>query len=418
MGSTFGPDCEPDEVGLDPDRIARIVPFFRERYVDTGRITGFQVVVSRAGRIALCEESGTSDRSSGRPLARDCAFRIFSMTKPVTSVALMMLYEEGRFQLDHPVSRWIPGFADLRVWMDGTPDAPLTRFPEREMTIRDLLTHTSGLTYGYMSRHPVDELYRRRQINASVRLAGTGLATSADLVESLTTVPLLFSPGSQWSYSVATDVVGRLVEIISGLPLDRFFQERILGPLGMHDTGFVVGPDVASRMAALEGRGADGALAVLDPGGPDSAWARPTTLLSGGAGLASTAHDYLRFTRMLLGKGALDGVRILSRRTVEYMTGNHLPTGGDLGTMGLASWDGYSYLGVGFGLGFAVVIDPVRAQTIGSAGEYNWGGAASTLFWVDPAEELVAMLFAQTMPSINETTRRELMALVYGAVAR
>jgi CubicO group peptidase (beta-lactamase class C family) len=418
MSVTFGPDCEPDEIGLDPARLGRIVPFFRERYVDTGRITGFQVVVSRGGRVALCAESGTSDRSSGRPLERDCAFRIFSMTKPVTSVALMMLYEEGRFQLDQPVSRWIPGFADLRVWMDGTADAPLTRLPEREMTVRDLLTHTSGLTYGFMSRHPVDELYRRRQINASVRLAGTGLATSSDLVDELTTVPLLFSPGSRWSYSVATDVVGRLVEIISGLSLDRFFQERILGPLGMHDTGFVIGPDVATRMAALEGRGANGAVHVLDPAGSESAWAQPTTLFSGGAGLASTAHDYLRFTRMLLGKGELDGVRILGRRTVEYMTGNHLPTGGDLGTMGLASWDGYSYLGVGFGLGFAVVIDPVRAQTIGSAGEYNWGGAASTLFWVDPAEEIIAMLFAQTMPSINETTRRELMALVYGAVTR
>ncbi len=310
-----------------------------------------------------------------------------------------------------------PGFADLRVWKDGTPDAPITGFPEREMTVRDLLTHTSGLTYGFMSRHPVDELYRRHQISASIRLAGTGASSTADLVERLATMPLLFSPGSQWSYSVATDVVGRLVEVMSGQSLDAFVQERILGPLGMHDTAFVVGPDQAERMASLEALGPDGRLGVIDPAGAATAWAKPTSLISGGGGLASTARDYHRFTQMLLQGGALDGARVLSRRTVEYMTSNHLPTGGDLGTMGLPSWDGFSYLGVGFGLGFAVVLDPVRAQTIGSAGEYNWGGAASTLFWVDPAEEIVAMLFAQTMPSINETTRREMMALVYGSVA-
>ena len=410
--------ADASEVGMDQQRLARIPAYFEQNYVDTGRLAGFQVVVARQGQVVLRAECGCADLASAARMAPDTLFRIYSMTKPITSVALMTLYEQGRFQLDDPVHRHLPALADLRVFAGGGASQALTSAAQRPVTIRDLLTHTSGLTYGFMDRHPVDAIYRARGITGPDRRnPGTACATTAEMVDRLSEVPLLFSPGTQWSYSVATDVVGRLVEVISGQRLDVFMQQRIFGPLGMVDTVFDLRADHADRLAANYVTAADGSLEILDPAGAASALSIPATFHSGGGGLVSSAHDYHRFTQMLLGGGTLDGVRVLGRKTVEFMTVNHLPTGGDLATMGMATWDGYSYLGVGFGLGFAVVLDPVRAQTIGSAGEYNWGGAASTLFWVDPAEELVAMLFAQVMPSVNDTTRRELQALVYQALA-
>ena len=286
-------------------------------------------LVARRGQVASAACFGRADVASGAPLTADTIFRIYSMTKPITSVGLLTLYEEGQFQIDDPVSRFIPEFADLRVWEDGTPEAYRTTFPEREMQIRDLLTHTSGLTYGFMSRHPVDALYRRRGVEGRAVLGPSEAPPVKDLAEmvgKLTEVPLMFSPGTRWSYSVATDVCGRLIELISGRPLDVFLRERIFEPLGMADTGFSVPGDSVDRLAACYSRTAKDPLLLTDAP-TTSSYLSPPSFLSGGGGLVSTASDYLTFAHMLLDSGELDGVRVLGRKTVEYMTTNHLPSG-------------------------------------------------------------------------------------------
>ena len=410
---------DPSEVGLSADRLARIPAFLEQRYLAPGRLPGFTLVVHRAGRTAHLSCQGMADVASGTPLGPDTIVRIYSMSKPITSVAIMALYEEGLFQLDDPVSRFLPSWADLRVWADGTPSRFTTSLPEREMKIRDLLTHTAGLTYGFMARHPVDALYRHRGV-------ASPQSTIEELCDQLAEIPLLFSPGSRWNYSVATDVVGRLVEVISGQPFDQFLQERIFDPLGMVDTGFSVPEDQAHRLAtnyALpslspfplpEGVSGDEMLAI--DGGPSSTCLQRPTFLGGGGGLVSTASDYLRFCRMLLQGGRLDGAQVLGRKTVEHMTRNQLPTGGDLATMGQAVFSETSYEGIGFGLGFSVMLDPARANVSGSVGEYAWGGAASTMFWIDPVEELIVIGLTQLMPSSAYPIRRELRSMVYSAL--
>ncbi len=404
-------------VGLDPARLAAIVPKLRERYIDTGVFAGLHFVVARRGEVVVNERAGVSDLSTSAPLEADAIYRIFSMTKPITSVAMMMLYEEGRFLLDDPVSRFIPAFANLRVYEGGTAAEMFTRPVDREMTIRDLFLHTAGLTYDWTATHPVDQLYAKRGVmKRDRRNPGDSSETTADMVDRLAEIPLLYSPGTRWEYSVATDVLGRLVEIISGKTLDRFFAERIFAPLGMVDTGFVLSSEQAPRMVAgyygVQGK----ALLEIDPAGAGSSYNVPTSFFSGGGGLYSTVSDYYRFTQMLMGRGELDGDRILGRKTVDYMTENHLPTGGDLASMGKGRWDGVSYEGLGWGLGFCVVTDPVRTQSVRSKGEYFWGGMASTLFWNDPVEEITTMLFAQRVPSINDPVRRHLLPLVYGSI--
>lgn len=402
-------DEKPEALGMDGERLARIPRFF-QRYVDEAKLPGALTLVSRRGQVVHCETIGSADVEAGTPVATDTLFRIYSMTKPVTSVALMTLYEEGRFQLDDPVSRFIPAFADLAVWADGTPLQYTTTFPAREMTVRDLLTHTSGLTYGFMARHPVDALYRTRGIGGLERVG-----TLETMVDGLAELPLLFSPGSRWSYSVATDVCGRLVELLSGTTLDRFLAERIFEPLGMVDTGFHVPDDRLERFAACYQKGQDGTAQLVDPPATSS-FREPPAFLSGGGGLVSTAGDYHRFAAMLLGRGELDGARILGRKTVELMTMNHLPGGGDLTTMGQAVFSETSYAGIGFGLGFSVMLDPATAQVTGTVGEYAWGGAASTMFWVDPAEELIGMMLTQLLPSGCWPIRREMRSLTYQAL--
>lgn len=410
---------DPAALGFDPDRLRRIDRFITERYLDTGRYPGFSLLISRRGEIAHLSTLGQRNTETGAPMTADTIVRIYSMSKPITSVAMLSLYEEGRYRLDEPVSTFIPSWSDQRVWSDGNPTSYTTTAPEREMTVRDLFTHSSGLTYGFMQRHPVDALYRRSGLEEDLKLE--------DWVELLGTVPLLFSPGTQWSYSVATDVLGRLVEIISGQPFDQFLQERIFDPLGMTDTSFSVADDKADRFAANytipslspfgvpEGAAGDQRV-VIDDGGPDSIYRRPRSFLSGGGGLTSTIGDYHRFTQMLLGRGQLDGTRILGRKTVEYATTNHLPDGQDLAAMGQAVFSETNYDGIGFGLGFSVVLDPAAAQVITSPGEYAWGGAASTLFWIDPAEELTVIGLTQLMPSSAYPIRQELKPLVYGAL--
>ncbi len=412
---------DPTSVGLDPDRLARIDRFVAERYIDSGRFPGFSLLISRRGQIAhLSFQGQAAEGDRARPMAEDTLIRIYSMSKPITSVALLSLYEEGLFRLDDPVSAYIPSFADLRVWEDGTTANHTTTFPEREMTIRDLFTHTSGLTYGFMGRHPVDAMYRRGGLDS-------GQQKLESWVEMLAEMPLLFSPGTRWSYSVATDVLGRLVEIIGGQTLDTFLSERIFQPLGMVDTGFWVDDDRADRLAANYAvpalspfgvpEGAEGdARMVIDAGDDASPYRRQPAFLSGGGGLVSTIGDYHRFTQMLLGKGAVDGQRVLGRRTVEYATMNHLPGGVDLAAMGQPVFSETRYDGVGFGLGFSVILDPAETQIMCSPGEFAWGGAASTLFWVDPVEELAVIGLTQLMPSSAYPIRQEMKALVYAAL--
>lgn len=410
---------DPVDLGFDPARLDRIDRFIDERYLKTGRFPGFSLLISRGGEVAKLSFQGSANVAAGTPMAEDTLVRIYSMSKPITSMALLSLYEEGRFKLDAPVSSFIPSWADLRVFADGTADNYTTKFPEREMTVHDLLTHTSGLTYAWMARHPVDSLYRRNGVAGNHKLES--------YVELLAQQPLLFSPGTEWSYSVATDVLGRLVEVISGQSFDQFLSERFFIPLGMTDTGFWVDDDRAHRLAANyavpslspfpvpEGAAGD-SMMLIDDGGEQSTYRKKPDFLSGGGGLVSTLGDYHRFTQMLLRGGELDGARVLGRKTIEYATTNHLPGGQDLASMGQPVFSETKYDGVGFGLGFSVVVDPAAAQVMCSAGEYAWGGAASTLFWVDPVEELTVIGLTQLMPSSSSSIRQELKALVYSAL--
>jgi CubicO group peptidase (beta-lactamase class C family) len=405
-------EADPAEVGLDADRLERIGRHFRS-YVDDGKLPGWLITVSRHGRRAYVAAHGSRDLEAGRPVETDTLWRIYSMTKPITSVAAMMLYEEGGFELTDPVSRFIPSFGDVRVF-DGGSDLKAVTVPATEpVRIWHLLTHTSGLTYGFHRSHPVDAMYRAAGFEWAWP-PGTDLAQACDRWASL---PLLFQPGAEWNYSVSTDVLGRVVEVVSGQSLDEFFASRIFGPLGMTDTTFWTGD--AERLAALYTRGPDGRPARLDVLG-DLALA-PPTLLGGGGGLLSTAADYDRFTQMLLDRpespaGELDGTRLLGPRTVRYMGRNHLPGNLDLKTFGRPLYAETPFLGVGFGLGFAVTIDPVPGEVISSEGELTWGGAASTAFWIDPSEELTVSFFTQLLPSSSFPIRSQLRQLVYQAL--
>ena len=405
-------EVEPAEVELDPDRLQRIGRRFA-RYVDDGQLPGWLITVNRRGRLAYVASYGSRDLDADLPVETDTLWRIYSMTKPITSVAAMMLWEEGGFELNDPVSAFIPSFADVRVCTGGTDVRPVTVPATEPVRLWHLLTHTAGLTYGFTRAHPVDAMYRARGYEWDVP-AGTDLAQACDFWAAM---PLLFQPGTEWSYSVATDVLGRVVEVVSGQPLDEFFAQRIFGPLGMTDTSFWTGD--ADRLATLYGRGGGGQLGRLDALG--AAALAPRTLLSGGGGLVSTAADYDRFTQLVLGRpdspaGELDGVRLLGPRTVAYMSRNHLPGQRDLTEFGRPLYAETPFLGTGFGLGFAVVIDPAAGKVPCSAGELSWGGAASTAFWIDPAEELTASFFTQLMPSNAYPVRSQLRQLVYQAV--
>ncbi|WP_225412335.1 serine hydrolase domain-containing protein [Stigmatella hybrida] len=406
----FGIDVEPGEAGLNAAQLRRLDAHLR-RYVDDGRLTGCQVMVSRHGKVAHLASYGLADKEANRPVDVDTVWRIYSMTKPITSVAAMMLWEEGAFELLDPVSRWLPEFAAPRVYTGGNAAKPVTVPAIEPIRVWHLLTHTAGLTYGFHRVNVTDEIYRLRGFEAGVP-EGMDLAAC---VRAWAELPLTFQPGAEWNYSVATDVLGRLVEVISGQSLDAFFAERIFKPLGMTDTAFGCPPEQHARLAALYG---------VSPGRPapvrieaigKAAMSRPSWL-SGGGGLVSTVRDYTRFTWMLLNGGALDGVRLLSPRTVAYMTRNHLPGGADLATFGRPLFAETRFDGVGFGLGFGVVTDPVAHRTLTSPGEYHWGGMASTAFWVDPAEGLSVVFMTQLMPSSAYPIRSQLRQLIYPAL--
>ena len=378
------------------------------RWVDSGKLPGLLVAIVRNDRLAWFETCGYRDVERKRAVEPDTIYRIYSMTKPITTVAALMLYEEGCFQLDDPVAKFIPAFADTRVFAGGDADSFTTEPLVRPVTVHDLMIHTSGLTYGFQHEHAVDALYRKRQVEFNANVGPL-----AGLVEAAAAQPLVFQPGTRWNYSVSTDVLGRLVEIWSGVPLDTFFDERILRPLDMRDTGFHVPEGQGDRLASSYVQADDGGLALVDPAG-ESRFLEPAITLSGGGGLVSTAADYLRFVRMLRGHGTLEGARILGRKSVELMTTNHLP--GDLAEMGRPRFAEMPFAGIGFGLGVSVLLDPAKARILGSPGEYAWGGMASTAFWADPAEDMIVLLLTQLMPSSAYPIRRELRVLTYQAL--
>ncbi len=403
--------ADPDKLGFDPERLGRIDRHFA-RYVDDGRLAGWQIVVTRGGEVVHSSTHGQADREAGRPVTDDQIWRIFSMTKPVTSVAAMMLWEEGLLELTDPVSKWIPSFADVRVFDKGSLTKYYTVPASEPVRVWHLLTHTSGLTYPFLQVSTVDGIYRNTLGWTLGMPRDLDLATACDQLAAL---PLLFQPGSAWGYSMSVDVLGRLVEVISGRTLEEFVAERILQPLGMHDTAWSVGEDWADRLAALYAANPAGGPAVRYDALGDLIHVRPAGF-EGGGGLVSTAADYHRFTQMLLRGGELDGVRLLGTRTLDWMTQNHLPGGKDLGELSVGGFAETVFDGVGFGLGFAVVEDPRPSKAYSSPGEFFWGGLASTAFWVDPAEEVTAMLFTQLVPSSAHPLRPQLRQLVYSSL--
>jgi CubicO group peptidase (beta-lactamase class C family) len=403
-----GPD--PREAGVDPERLARADRHL-DRYVEDGRLAGWQLLVTRRGRTVHSSVGGQRDVEAGLTVEPDTLWRIYSMTKPITSVVAMQLYEEGRLRLDDEVSRYLPAFAEMRVLVGGNADQPKTVPAVEPVRLWHLLTHTAGLTYAFTRSSVLDDVYRAA---AADPLASpeTGLA---EMVDRWASLPLLFQPGTAWNYSVATDVLGRVVEVVTGQRLDEAVSERVLDPLGMHDTRWWVQEADAARLAALYvPHPATGVVVRHDAMGRHAL--HPPALLSGGGGLVSTAADYARFTGMLLGSGALDGVRLLGPRTLRYMTRNHLPGGRTLAELGRGQFAEAAYDGVGFGLGFSVSVDPVATKVTTTAGEHAWGGLASTAFWVDPVEDLAVHFFTQLVPSSTYPLRTELRQVVYGAL--
>ncbi|HEX2073323.1 MAG TPA: serine hydrolase domain-containing protein [Geodermatophilus sp.] len=417
MTTSLKVDTDPTEVGFDPARLARIDRRLA-RWVDEGQLPGFLVTVARHGRLVHVGRHGHRDVERGLPVEEDTRWRIFSMTKPVTSVAAMMLYEEGAFQLTDPIARWLPEFAETRVYVAGSAQKPVTAPQTEPIRVWHLLTHTSGLTYGFHHTHPVDAMYR-----AAGHEWGTPPgADSAEVCRQWAAIPLVFQPGSEWNYGVSTDVLGRLVEVVSGQPLDEFFEQRIFRPLGMADTSFGLrdGDDVdslARLYGAVPGRpgGAPTGFSPLDTMG--AAAHHTPAFLSGGGGLVSTAGDYLRFVELLRRGGAYDGGRLLGPRTIAHMVRNHLPGNADLETFGRPLFAETPLRGVGFGLGFSMVIDPVRYGVLASLGDYSWGGAASTAFYVDPVEDVTVSFYTQLLPSSTLPIRNFLRQLVNQALA-
>jgi CubicO group peptidase (beta-lactamase class C family) len=406
------PQIDPADLGFDAARLARIDRHL-DRYVESGLLPGWQLVIARDGEIAHAATSGSRDLEAGLPVEPDTLWRIYSMTKPIVSVAAMSLWEEGAFELKDPIARWLPAFAESRVYRGGSALAPRTEPLTEPIRMWHLLTHTAGLTYGFHHAHPVDAIYREAGFDWTFP-PGDDLATCCDTWAAL---PLQFQPGTRWNYGVSTDVLGRVLEVIAGRPLDAVLRERVTGPLGMHETDFAAPQTEQHRLAALyspdplTGRATrNDRLGVLGT--------RPPRCFSGGGGLVSSAADYQRFVQMLSGRGALDGVRVLGPRTLDLMTANQLPGHADLesfGGAGLISTE-TTYDGVGFGLGFSVVEDPIAARYPASRGEFAWGGAASTAFWVDPVERMTVLFLTQLLPSSTHPLRSQLHQLTHQAL--
>jgi len=406
---SFATMSEPIRAGFSLDRLERLTRFVDQNYIQPGKIPGAVALVARHGQVVWHSVQGLRDVERQLPMERDTVFRIYSMTKPVTSIAMMQLYEQGRFLLNDPVHKYIPSWRNLQVYKSGSYPDFVTEPPATAMTIRDLLAHTSGLTYGFTERTPVDAAYRK------LKLDGSSILTMDKLVDRLAGLPLEFSPGTAWNYSVSTDVLGYLVQLLSGQPLDEYLQKHIFEPLGMTETGFQVRPDQQARFAACY-QYQPGNTMKLQDDPQRSRYLKPPRFLSGGGGLVSTVDDYFRFAQALCQGGEFNGQRIIGRKTLEFMRLNHLPDGKDLPALSIGGFSETPYAGSGFGLGFSVKTDVARSATIGSEGEFGWGGLASTSFFVDPVEDIVVIFMTQLMPSSSYPLRQELRALVYGAL--
>jgi CubicO group peptidase (beta-lactamase class C family) len=390
-----------DTLGFSSERLLRIHSLMN-RYVESGKLAGMVTCVAQHSQVVHYETFGHQNLEIKTPMSKDSIFRIYSMTKPITSVALMMLYEKALFNLTDTVSQYIPAFKDVKVW--GASGSLET--PTRPMTVQDLLRHTAGLSYGGYeeSQSPVDKLYDEADLfNPKI--------TNAELTERIAKLPLLVSPGEKWHYSVATDVAGYLVEVLADKPLADFMQEKIFDPLGMVDTAFHIDPSKLSRFCTLYGKTPDSDFDILDS--PDSSeYLPPVAIHSGGSGLVSTTTDYLQFAQCILNRGELNGVRLLGPRTVALMTCNHLPT-----ALLPISFEGTEpMLGMGFGLGFGVMLDAAQTGVMGSVGDHSWGGFAETFFWIDPQEDMIAILMSQYLPSQTYPIRKEFRTVVYQAL--
>lgn len=403
-------DTDARALGFDPDRLAAIDAFLKARYLDTGRLPNAQLLIARDGEIAHFSHQGAA-REGGPNIDERSLFRIASMTKPITSLAFMMLVEEGKVAVDTPVHHVLPEFKGVGVYDGGGGGVPfVTKATTEPMRMLDLLRHTAGLTYGFQNRSNIDAAHRESKLES-----WHGNHDLDGFVAALGKLPLEFSPGTAWNYSVATDVLGAVVQRVSGMPLDQFFTARIFAPLGMHDTFFAVPEDKTDRLTdcytLVEGKGR-----VIYDRGEASAWSRQPKLLSGGGGLVSTALDYHRFCRMCENGGSLDGARIVGRKTLELMTMNHLPGGRDLSSLSRSLFSETQNAGTGFGLGFAVTQDVARTMIPGSKGEYYWGGMFSTAFFIDPVERLHMVFMTQLSPSGLYPIRRELKTMIYAAL--
>lgn len=398
-------DTSAERAGFNQQRLEWITNHIERNYIETGKIPGCQVMVSRHGVPAYFRSFGQMDIARERPMQDDAIFRIYSMSKPITSIALMQLYEKGYFQLNDPVYRAVPSWRDQQVWIEGEGADMKTKAPEKPVTFRHMLNHSSGLTYG-ASGHPVDKAYREKGVR---RDQGESLSSFMD---KLAGVPLRYEPGEAWMYSYSTDVCGGLIEAISGQPLDEYLQEHIFGPLEMVDTAFFAKDP--SRLAANYSRNKDKSLRLIDD--PEtSAYLQDPDFKSGGGGLTSTTADYYKFCEMLRRGGELNGNRIIGSRTLGMMRMNHLKDGQDLTQLAIGTFSETANEGIGFGLGFATSLDQVSAGGLGPQ-DYYWGGAASTIFWVDPIEDLNVIFMTQFMPSGTFNFRGQLKNIIYGAI--
>jgi CubicO group peptidase (beta-lactamase class C family) len=409
----------PEQVGLSSERLARLDGVMKKRYVDSGMLPGIMTQIYRKGQHVHTVMAGHMDLERSKPMQEDAIFRIYSMTKPITAVALMILVEDGLIGLDDDVQTYIPEWKGLGVYASGVstlvpgmPESFMTTPAARPMKVIDLATHTAGLTYGFLMRTAVDAAYRRHKINDFQTPGGL-----EGMIQQLAGLPLEFSPGTRWNYSISIDILGYLIEKVSGMAFGEFLRTRLFEPLGMVDTGFHCPPEKISRFSSCYVPGDNGGLKLQDDA-QKSSYAKPPLLESGGGGLVSTTHDYMRFCQMMVKGGALDGVRILSPKSVALFSLNHLPGNQDLTELapaGAFSESGYS--GIGFSLGCGVNIDVAKTRLPGTLGEYFWGGAASTAFWIDPKEDLTVVFMTQVIGTdARLTLRRDLRTLVYSAM--
>jgi CubicO group peptidase (beta-lactamase class C family) len=399
--------ANPETLGFCPNRLSRLGTMLH-RYVDDGKLPFTSLAVMRKGEIAYVDHYGLRDIEAGTPMVSDGLYRIYSMSKLITTVAAMSLYEEGRFMLDDPVGAFIPELTGQKVYVSGPFEDMKLVDPDTPVTIRQLMNHTAGFTYGLFDPTPVGRAMRRAKADFS-----TPDETLADVVARLADVPLCFQPGTRWNYGVSTDVLGRLVEVVAGKPFEDVLRERIFEPLGMTDTFFGVPDGKIDRFCSLYTKTDENPLKLIE-NADESRFRAPAAMCSGGGGLVSSMADYLRFVEMVRRGGSLGKDRVLGRKTVEFMMLNHLP--GDMASMGQATFSEMPMTGIGFGLGGAVTLDPTQSQILSSPGEFTWGGMASTAFWIDPVEEISVVFMTQLIPSSSYPIRREMRVLVYQAL--